>query len=151
MTSPGGDPRFVVAADLDRDGNTDIAYTSFACGCVETWTSNRTGDLWTYRGQVKTGAGAHGIAVADMDLDGIAISDSNSSHLPPIEPSKLAKPVVFPPGRSSRGTMPLATGSLTFAKTTGMVRVSRWNATVAGVEVARMMSGCRPTRYAPTR
>ena len=26
--------------------------------------------------------------------------------------SKLAKPVTFPPGRSSRATMPLATGSL---------------------------------------
>src|SRR5581483_11714836 len=57
MKSPGGDPRFIVAADLDRDGNPDIAYTSYACGCVETWTSNRTGDVWTYKGQIKTGAG----------------------------------------------------------------------------------------------
>jgi hypothetical protein len=57
--------------------------------------------------------------------------------------SKTAKPVMFPLGRSSRSTIPLATGSLTFAKTTGIVRVFRWRATVAGVEAAKMMSGCR--------
>src|SRR5215468_1540411 len=33
-----------------------------------------------------------------------AISESNSSHLPPNESSKLAKPVTFPLGRSSRST-----------------------------------------------
>ena len=38
----------------------------------------------------------------------------------------MEKPVVFPPGRSSRVTMPLATGSPTPAKTIGIVRVSRW-------------------------
>jgi hypothetical protein len=42
----------------------------------------------------------------------------------------IAKPVTFPPGRSSRVTMLLATGSTMFAKTIGMVRVSRWTATV---------------------
>jgi hypothetical protein len=36
--------------------------------------------------------------------------------------------------------MLLATGSPTFTKTIGIVRVSRWRATVAAVEVARMMS-----------
>ena len=60
-----------------------------------------------------------------------AISESSSSHLPPSVASKLTKPVMFPPGRSSRTTMPLATGSATFAKTIGIVRVSRWTATVA--------------------
>jgi hypothetical protein len=35
----------------------------------------------------------------------------------------LAKPVTFPPGRSSRATMPLATGSATFAKIIGIVCV----------------------------
>jgi hypothetical protein len=54
-----------------------------------------------------------------------AISESNSSHLPPSEASKAAKPVAFPPGRSSRATMLLATGSLRFPKTIGIVRVSR--------------------------
>src|SRR5215471_917559 len=39
-----------------------------------------------------------------------AISESSSSHLPPSEGSKVAKPVMFPPGWLSRGTMPLATG-----------------------------------------
>jgi hypothetical protein len=60
-----------------------------------------------------------------------AISESNSSHLPPIEPSKLAKPVMFPPGWLSPGTMLLVTGSLTLPKTIGIVRVSRWRAAVA--------------------
>jgi hypothetical protein len=74
-----------------------------------------------------------------------AISDSSSSHLPVIEGSKLAKPVMFAPGRSSRGTRPLATGSATAAKTIGMVRVSRWRTAVAGVEFVRMTSGCSLT------
>src|SRR6516165_10074938 len=43
------------------------------------------------------------------------------------------------------GTMLLTTGSATFAKTIGIVRVSRWRATVTGAEFARMMSGCRLT------
>src|SRR6516164_2770119 len=50
-----------------------------------------------------------------------AISESSLSHLPPSEASKVAKPVMFPLGRSSRATMPLATGSPTFAKTIGIV------------------------------
>ena len=74
-----------------------------------------------------------------------AISESSSSHLPPSEASLLAKPVMFPPGRSSRGTMLLATGSATFAKTIGIVRVSRWTATVAGVPFVRTISGFEPT------
>ena len=41
--------------------------------------------------------------------------------------------------------MLLATGSPTPAKTTGIVRVSRWTAAVCGVPLVRMMSGCRPT------
>ena len=65
-----------------------------------------------------------------------AISESSSSHLPPSEASRPAKPVAFPPGRSSRGTMPLATGSPPVVKTIGIVRVSRWTAAVAGVEEA---------------
>ena len=73
-----------------------------------------------------------------------AISESSSSHLPASEGSKRAKPVVFPPGWFSRGTMPLATGSPTPVNTIGIVRVSSWTATVA-VATARMMSGCRPT------
>jgi hypothetical protein len=43
------------------------------------------------------------------------------------------KSITFPPGRLSRGTMPLATGSPTAAKTIGIVRVSRWTAAVAGL------------------
>jgi hypothetical protein len=55
-------------------------------------------------------------------------------------------PVTFPPGWLSRSTRPLATGSPALAKTIGIVRVSRWAATVAGrPPVTRMMSGCKPT------
>ena len=54
-----------------------------------------------------------------------AISESNSSQLPPSVASKRAKPVMFPPGWLSPGTIPLATGSATPAKTIGIVRVSR--------------------------
>ena len=36
-----------------------------------------------------------------------AISESNSSHLPASAGSEAAKPVTFPPGWLSRGTMPL--------------------------------------------
>jgi hypothetical protein len=42
-------------------------------------------------------------------------------------------------------TAPAATGSPTFAKTIGIVRVSRWRATVGRVAPVAMMSGCRPT------
>ena len=53
--------------------------------------------------------------------------------------------VMFPLGRSSRATTLLATGSVTLTKTIGIVRVSRWTVTVAGVATVRMTSGCRPT------
>src|SRR6516164_1471485 len=56
----------------------------------------------------------------------------------------MAKPVTFPLGRSSRATRPLTTGSVRLAKTIGIVRVSRWRATVAAVPFVRMMSGCKP-------
>ena len=72
-----------------------------------------------------------------------AISESSSSHLPTREASALPKPVTFPPGRLSRGTMPLATGSPSATMTIGIVRVSRWTAAV--VAIVTMPSGCRAT------
>jgi hypothetical protein len=54
--------------------------------------------------------GMSGLNMSAARLSPGAISDSNSSHLPPSVGSKRAKPVMFPPGRLSRGTMPLATG-----------------------------------------
>src|SRR6516164_11339524 len=74
---------------------------------------------------IKADAGAvSGLNMIAARLSPGAISESNSSHLPASEASVLAKPVIFPPGWLSRATMPLATGSLTFAKTIGIVRVS---------------------------
>ena len=77
--------------------------------------------------------GVTGLNMMAARLSPGAFSESSSSHLPPSEASKTAKPVMFPPGRSSRGTRPMATGSPALAKTLGIVRVSRWTATVAGV------------------
>src|SRR6266436_4115895 len=57
-------------------------------------------------------------------LSPAATSESNSSHLPANVASSVAKPVTFPPGRSSRATMPVATGSVRFAKTIGIVFVA---------------------------
>src|SRR5215470_15581228 len=47
---------------------------------------------------------------------------------------------MFPPGWLSRGTMPLATGS-PLVKTIGIVRVSRWTATVAEAAAVRIDVG----------
>jgi hypothetical protein len=66
-----------------------------------------------------------------------AISESSSSHLLPSVASKVAKPVMFPPGWLSRGTMPLATGSAPPAKMIGIVRVSRWRQRSAGTRLSR--------------
>jgi hypothetical protein len=70
--SPGGDAREIVAADFNRDGNPDIAYGSYACGCVEVMlgVGNGNGDM-TFKGDFPAGAGAHGVAAADLDRDGI--------------------------------------------------------------------------------
>src|SRR5262249_16489818 len=66
--------------------------------------------------KIDTGA-VSGLNMMAARLSPGAISESSSSHLPPSEASLVAKPVMFPPGRLSRGTMPLATGSPTLANT----------------------------------
>src|SRR5262245_63207030 len=48
-----------------------------------------------------------------------ATSLSRSSHLPPIDGSWLAKPVMLPPGRAKLSTKPLPTGSPTPLNTIG--------------------------------
>jgi hypothetical protein len=93
---------------------------------------------------VDTGA-VSGLNMIAARLSLGAISESNSTNLPPTEASQLAKPVTLPPGRSSRATMPLATGSPKPAKTIGIVGVSRRTAAVAAVVPVRMMSGRKPT------
>ena len=60
--------------------------------------------------------------------------EERAHHVDGGEISEVAKPVMFPPGRSNRGTMPLATGSFALAKTIRIVRVARWTAAVTGVE-----------------
>ena len=65
------DPREIVTADFNRDGNTDIAVALYACGCLEVWLGrgDRTFDATSRRSSA--GAGAHGVAVADFNNDGI--------------------------------------------------------------------------------
>src|SRR5215471_8096850 len=62
---------------------------------------------------VKNDTGAvSGLNMIAARLSPGAISESSSSHLPPIEGSyPTPKPVMFPPGWLSRGTMPLAGNS----------------------------------------
>src|SRR5262245_41790110 len=60
----------------------------------------------------------------------------NSSHLPPIDASRLTKPVMLPPGRARLATNPLPTGSETTTKTMGRVLASRATAAVTGVACA---------------
>ena len=72
----------------------------------------------TIRGRNAEAAGS-GLNTTAARLRPGTISASSSSHLPPSAGSKLAKPVMFPPGRSGRGTMPKATGSPTFTRRSG--------------------------------
>ena len=57
----------------------------------------------------------------------------------------MVKPVTLPPGRGRLATKPLPTGSATFAKMMGMVRVCCSSAAVVGVLAERMRSGCSAT------
>src|SRR5271166_1077880 len=70
-----------------------------------------------------------------------AVSLSNSSHLPPIGCSKLAKPVTLPPGRARLATKPSLTGSDTCTNTIGTECVSRLSATSDGVAAVKITSG----------
>ena len=53
---------------------------------------------------------------------------SSSSHFPLMLYSNETNPVVLPPGRAMLRTKPAPTGSMTFAKTIGTLRVTRWRA-----------------------
>ena len=100
-----------------------ISMSLRTCAMIGSTLSDRAAD--SNEGiQVDTGAAMSGLNMIAARFSPGAISESSSSHLPPNEASKLAKPVVLPLGRSSRATMPLTTGSATFAKTIGIVRVS---------------------------
>ncbi len=54
-----------------------------------------------------------------------AISLSVCSHFPPMEGSKFARPVIFPPGRARFETMPIPSGSEIPTKTTRRDRTRR--------------------------
>src|SRR5262245_13310322 len=72
--------------------------------------------------------------------DGV-ISLSISAHLPASDASISTKPVALRPGRATVSTKPLPTGSDTSVNTTGIVRVSRNSAAVAGVVTPIRRSG----------
>ena len=70
-----------------------------------------------------------------------AISLSISSHFPPISASKIANPVMLPPGRAKLATKPLPTGSPTRTKRIGIVEVSFCRIAVTKLEVGTIRSG----------
>ena len=54
-----------------------------------------------------------------------ALREQGTSHLVPIENSKLVKPVIFPPGRARLATKPLPTGSVTCTNMIGTAQADR--------------------------
>jgi hypothetical protein len=58
------------------------------------------------------------------------------NHFPVILSSYNSRPVVFPPGRAKLVTTPAPTGSDTYTKTIGIVRVFVCNALTTGVRPA---------------
>src|SRR5262245_21768804 len=128
---PGSRPRAMMAASIS---------TSLRTGAgIGMTLSDRA--VSTIRGRNAKVAVVSELNMIATRLSPGAISESNSSHLPTSAGSKLAKPVILPPGWLSRGTMPMATGSPTFAKTIGIVRVCRWRAMVAPNPIARIIVG----------
>src|SRR5262245_14093097 len=70
-----------------------------------------------------------------------AVCLSASSHLVPIENSKLVRPVRLPPGCARFGTRPWPTGSTTCVNTIGTAPFCSRYATVTGVLLAKTRSG----------
>src|SRR6516225_6534179 len=70
-----------------------------------------------------------------------AVCLSASSHLVPIENSKLVKPVRLPPGCAMFGTKPWPTGSVTCVNTIGTAPLCSHIAAVTGVLLAKIRSG----------
>jgi hypothetical protein len=64
-------PREIITGDFNRDGNMDIAYTLYERGSVEVALGQ--GDSQTWSGFVASniGRGAHGLAAAEINGDGI--------------------------------------------------------------------------------
>src|SRR3954470_19588909 len=73
-----------------------------------------------------------------------AIDLISSSHFPPIDGSKLVKPVRLPPGLARVSTNLATTGSLTCTKTIGIEpATTSFAATVIGVDWTNIRSGFR--------
>lgn len=77
-----------------------------------------------------------------------AICLSSSSHFPLVPYSNRVNPVVLAPGRERLATYPAPTGSVTFTKTIGTVRVAFCSAAKAEPLLTRMTSGVRATNSA---
>ena len=76
-----------------------------------------------------------------------AICLMRSAHLPAIENSALAKPVMLPPGCGRFGTKPCSTGSETLRNTIGIVLVARCKVARITLDSLSSTSGLnRPTR-----
>jgi hypothetical protein len=76
-----------------------------------------------------------------------AICLMRSAHLPPIENSGLAKPVMLPPGCARFGTKPCSPGSETLRNTIGIVLVARCKVARFTLDSLSTTSGLnKPTR-----
>lgn len=66
-----GNPREVVIADFNRDGNADLAYTLYAHGIIDITLGAGDGVRWERRFGLDLSQGVHGIAVGDLNNDGL--------------------------------------------------------------------------------
>jgi VCBS repeat protein len=66
-----GNPREVVIADFNRDGNADLAYTLYGQGLIEITLGAGDGVHWERHFGLIVSRGVHGLAVADLNNDGL--------------------------------------------------------------------------------
>jgi FG-GAP-like repeat len=66
-----GNPREVMIADFNRDGNADLAYTLYAHGIIDITLGAGDGVHWERRFGLDVSQGVHGIAVGDLNNDGL--------------------------------------------------------------------------------
>jgi hypothetical protein len=65
-------PREIIGGDFDRDGEADVVWTSYQCGCVEVMLGGPGhSGLGLDKQTIPAGKGAHGLAKGDFNLDGI--------------------------------------------------------------------------------
>jgi hypothetical protein len=106
-------PRQVVVADLNRDGNNDIVATLYERGTVAIMSGDGTGLNWaSTRESQDVGRGAHGLAVADVDRNGLLdliVTNALTNRVWVLQPFEQSDPAYtgqsFPVGASPRNVI----------------------------------------------